>query len=277
MAGDGIPGLQFKKLNCQSSKQAKGVTIERSKATKELRKLAFDFPKQLPDKVEKPESVGRRLIGKCRGKEDPSHWCKENVDFRVRRVLMKCRAVKQERKKDRVNTNSKGCVKVDKPIGKFGRGDLPHEYWEEERRLREKKRKKRLAKEEKKSGAGCSREEEGLPSSGAPGAGPDLKNLSSDKVKNLSKINPIIRNLFDDFLSDTIAKQSKESMSKMTDGSLSEEEEEDVSHSEEKEGLSGTDSSGTELELKDLGSNQPSQYRFTIYRYAIIVSFSKYR
>ena len=75
-------------------------------------------------------------------------------------------------------------------------------------------------------------------------------------MKNLSKINPIIRKLNDGFLSDTIAKQSKESMSKMTEGSLSEKEEEDVSHSEEKEGLSGTDSSGTELDLKDMGSNK---------------------
>ena len=27
-----------------------------------------------------------------------------------------------------------------KPLGKFGRGDAPHEYWEEERRIREKKK-----------------------------------------------------------------------------------------------------------------------------------------
>ena len=138
---NGIPGLEFKQLSSQGAKQAKSVTGEGSKATKDLRKLAFDFPKQLPYKV---ESGGRKLIGECRGKEelgkeDPSHWCKENVDFRVRRVLMRCRTLKQARKKDRVKTYSKERVKVDKPIGKFGRGSLPHEFWEEERRLREKK------------------------------------------------------------------------------------------------------------------------------------------
>ena len=261
MTGGGIPGLEFKELNCQGSKQAKGVNIEGSKATQELRKLAFDFPMQLPHKVEKPECSGRKSIGECSGKEDtgkedPSHWCKENVDFRVRKVLMKCRALKQERTKDRVNTNSKEHAKVEKPIGKFGRGDPPHEFWEEERRLREKKRKKRLAKEEKKSGPGCPREEEGLPSSGSPGAGLDLKDLSSDKAKHLLKINLMMQNLIDDLLNDTIVKQSKESISKMTDGSLSGEEEEDVSHSEEDEGLPGTDSPGTEPGLKDMGSNE---------------------
>ena len=178
MTGNGIPGLEFKELNCQGSKQAKGVSIEGSKDTQELRKLAFDFPRQLPHKVDKPESSGRRLIGECRGKEDPgkeypSHWCNENVDFRVRRVLMRCRALKQERKKDRVKTNSQGRAKADKPIGKFGRGDPPHEFWEEERRLREKKRKERLAKKGK-SGAGCPGVEEGLPGSGSPGAGNDI-------------------------------------------------------------------------------------------------------
>ena len=185
MARDGIPGLQFKELNCQGSKQAKGVSIERSVATQELRKLAFDFPKQLPHKVDKPESSGRRFIGECRGKRDPgkeypSHWCNENVDFRVRRVLMRCRALKQENKKNRVKTNSRGCAKADKPIGKFGRGDPPHEFWEEERRLREKKRKKRLAKMEK-SGAGCPGVEEGLLSSGSPGAGNDIISKQSKK------------------------------------------------------------------------------------------------
>ena len=75
-----------------------------------------------------------------------------------------------------------------------------------------------------------------------------MKDLGSNKVKNLSNINPMIRNLIDDLLSDTIAKQSKESSS--------EEEEEDVSHSEKKEGLPGTDSPGTQLDLKDMGSNK---------------------
>ena len=258
MTGDKIPGLQFKELNCQGTKQAKVVTREGSKAIQELRKLAFDFPKQFPHKVDKPESSGRRSIGKCRGKEDPSrkdpiHWCKENVDFRVRRVLMRCRTLKQERKKDSFNTKSKVGAKANIPIGKFGRGDLPHEFWEEERRLRGKKRKERLAKEEKQSGAKCPREE-GLPSSGSPVAGQDWKDLGSDKVENLSKINPMILSLFDDLLSDTIAKQSTESMSKMTDGSLSKEEEDDVSHSEEKDGLLNTDRPGTESDLKDMGS-----------------------
>ena len=86
------------------------------------------------------------------------------------------------------------------------------------------------------------------PYSGSPGAGKDLKDLGSNQVKNLSNINLMIRNLIDDLLSDTIAKQSKESSS--------EEEEEDVSHSEKKEGLPGTDSPGTQLDLKDMGSNK---------------------
>ena len=218
---DQIPGLKFNELSCLGAKQCKRVRIKEGKSTQELRRLAYDFPKELPVKhlkAEKPENEkSKESLGKTRNWDPHDNWGKENVDFRVRRVLLRSRVLKQGRKKDRVESDSKEQSKAGKSLGKFGRGDPPHEFWEEERRLREKKRKerlakekkkkerlareekkkKRLAKEEEKSGPGCP-EEEGLPSSGSPGAGPDFKNLSSNNVINLSPVNPMIENLIDD-------------------------------------------------------------------------------
>ena len=156
-------------MSYQGVKQHKREATEEGKSSQELRRLAYNFPKKLPVrhvKAEKPENKkSKESISKNR-----DNWCKESVDYRVTRVLMRCRVVKQERKKQKITTNSEECVKAGKPLGKLGRSHPPHEFWEGERRLREKKRKERLAKEEKKRGARCPREEEVLPSYGSPGA-----------------------------------------------------------------------------------------------------------
>ena len=172
---DQIPGLNFKELSCEGVKQRKREATEESKSSQELRRLAFDFPKNIPAthvKPEKPNKKPKEIFSK--NWEPHANWCKESVDYRVTKVLMRCRVVKQERKQGKIASNSEERVKAGRPLGKLGRGDSPHEFWEEERRLREKKRKEKLAKEEKKRGAGCPREEEVLPSYGSPGARPDL-------------------------------------------------------------------------------------------------------
>ena len=207
---DLIPGLNFKTLSCQGVKQCKRVPAKEGKSTQELRRLAFDFPRELPArpaKYEKPKNeMSEESIRKTR---DPhENWGKENVDFRVRRVLMKRRVVKQKKNKEKATINSEGQVKAGKYLGKFGRGDLPHEFWEEERRLREKKRKERLAKE-KNSSTICLKEEEGLHSSDSPGAGPDLKDLSSNEVTNLSSVNPVIETIIDNILGDVVSKKAE--------------------------------------------------------------------
>ena len=223
---------------------------------------------------------------------------------------MRCRVLKQKRKKEKVATNSEEHIKAGKPLGKFGRGELAHEFWEEERRLREKKRKERLAKEEKKRGAGCPREEEELPSSGStgtgpnkvinlssvnsmidliddllsdiifkqtnkgeekekdvgsseeeerlsssgsPGAGPDL---SSNKVTNISQVNPEIETIINTILGDVISKQAEESFLLMTDGSSSEGEQEDIGASEDGPVSTCSGSPGTGVYFKDLGVNK---------------------
>ena len=172
---DQIPGLIFKELSYQGVKQRKREATEESKSSQELRRLAYDFPKNLPATHVKPEKSNKKSKETFSKNGDPhDNWCKESVDYRVTRVLMRCRVVKQEKKKGKNAPNSEQRVKAGKTLGKLGRGDFPHEFWEEERRLREKKRKEKLAKEEKKRGAGCYGEQEVLPSYGSPGAGIDL-------------------------------------------------------------------------------------------------------
>ena len=254
---DLIPGLNFKTLSCQGVKQCKRVPAEEGKSTQELRRLAFDFPRELPArpaKYEKPKNeMSEESIRKTR---DPhENWGKENVDFRVRRVLMKRRVVKQKKNKEKATINSEGQVKAGKYLGKFGRGDLPHEFWEEERRLREKKRKERLAKE-MNSAARCLKEGEGLPSSDSPGAGPDLKDLSSNEVTNLSSVNPVIETIIDNILGDVVSKKA-EGSPLMTDGLSSEgEEEESVGASEDDPISSFTGSQVTGAYFQDLGVNK---------------------
>ena len=228
---DLIPGLNFITLSCPGEKQCKRVPTEEGKSTQELRRLAFDFPRELPAKHEKRKNEKSKLsIRKTRDPHD--NWGKENVDIRVRRVLMKRRVVKQEKNKEKATITSEGQVKAGKYVGKFGRGDLPHEFWEEERRLREKKRKERLTKE-KNNGARCLKEEEGLPSSDSPGAGPDLKDLSSNEVITLSSVSPVRETIIDNILGDIISKKA-EGFPLMTDSSSSEgEEEENVGASED--------------------------------------------
>ena len=254
---DLIPGLNFKTLSCQGVKQCKRVPAEEGKSTQELRRLAFDFPRELPArpaKYEKPKNeMSEESIRKTR---DPhENWGKENVDFRVRRVLMKRRVVKQKKNKEKATINSEGQVKAGKYLGKFGRGDLPHEFWEEERRLREKKRKERLAKE-MNSAARCLKEGEGLPSSDSPGAGPDLKDLSSNEVINLSSVNPVIETIIDNILGEVISTKT-EGFPLMTDGSSSEgEEEESVGASEDDHISSFSGSQVTGAYFQDLGVNK---------------------
>ena len=233
------------------------MSTEEEKSTQELRRLAFDFPRELPArpaKYEKPKNeMSEESIRKTR---DPhENWGKENVDFRVRRVLMKRRVVKQKKNKEKATINSEGQVKAGKYLGKFGRGDLPHEFWEEERRLREKKRKERLAKE-KNSSTICLKEEEGLHSSDSPGAGPDLKDLSSNEVTNLSSVNPVIETIIDNILGDVVSKKA-EGSPLMTDGLSSEgEEEESVGASEDDPISSFTGSQVTGAYFQDLGVNK---------------------
>ena len=257
MLRDLIPGLNFKSFSRQGVQKRNKVSTEEGKSTQELRRLAFDFPRDLPTRPVKPEKPkhekSEEAVRKTRDPHD--NWGKENVDFRVRRVLMKRRVVKQEKNKEKVTINSEGQVKAGKSLGKFGRGDLPHEFWEEERRLREKKRKERLAKE-KNSSTICLKEEEGLPSSDSPGAGPDLKDLSSNEVTNLSSVNPVIETIIDNILGDVISKKA-EGSPLMTDGSSSEvEEEENVGASEDDPILSFSGSQVAGAYFQDLGANK---------------------
>ena len=251
---DQIPGMKFKEVKCQGAKKCQRVTKEERKLTQELRMLAFNFPKKLParpPKVDKPQNEkSKKPNSQTRDPHD--NWGKESVDYRVMRVLMRCRVLKQERKERKAAPKSGERIKAGKPLGKFGRGELPHEFCEEERKLRDKKRKERLAKE-KKDSFGCPQEEQRLPSSGGPDTQQALMALDSNKMIKHSPIKHIIGKLVDDLISDIISKQAKQGSSIMlTDG---EEEEEDVSSSEEEKRLPGSDSPAAKPDLKDLGSN----------------------
>ena len=197
--GDLIPGRKFKQLSSQGSRRAKGVTVEESSPTQELRRLAFDFPMELPQKFPKLESsVKKSGRSKCKKEWSRSHWGNEEVDDSVKRVLGRQRVWKQERKREKVFACFKECSNTSRSLGKEGRGETPHEYWEEERRKRERKAKDKMAKEEKKG------------------------------------VNTMIENLIDDLLSSTIFKhkQVDENMSLMTDGSSGEEKKENANSSE---------------------------------------------
>ena len=97
--------------------------------------MAFKFPMQAstgPDTEQKKRAKPRQ-----RWKEDKVRICHrggEDVDARVRKLLMRKRALKPARKGE---NQRKASIQEKKPLGKFGRGDSPHEYWEEERRIRE--------------------------------------------------------------------------------------------------------------------------------------------
>lgn len=149
--GDLIPGKNFKQLSSQGSRRVKGVTVEESSPTQELRRLAFDFPMELPQKFPKSESsVKKSGRSKCKKEWSRSHWGNEEVDDSVKRVLGRQRVWKQERKREKVFACFKECSNTSRSLGKEGRGETPHEYWEEERRKRERKAKEKMAKEEKK-------------------------------------------------------------------------------------------------------------------------------
>ena len=104
-----------------------------------MRRLAFDFPKQPstgPDSKQKKAKPRQSKVRICQ-------WGCEKVDARVRKLLMRNRNLKPARKREnQVNVTTQ----TKKPLGKFGRGDSPHEYWEEERRIREIKARGKLAK-----------------------------------------------------------------------------------------------------------------------------------
>ena len=239
--GDLIPGKKFKQLSSQGSRRAKGVTVEESSPTQELRRLAFDFPMELPQKFPKSESsVKKSGRSKCKKEWSRSHWGNEEVDDSVKRVLGRQRVWKQERKREKVFACFKECSNTSRSLGKEGRGETPHEYWEEERRKRERKAKDKMAKEEKKG------------------------------------VNTMIENLIDDLLRSTIFKhimQVDENMSLMTDSSGEEKKEnanssegnlavatKQVSMSETccEEEVFGRSSCGSEKAgayLKELGSN----------------------
>ena len=241
--GDLIPGKKFKQLSSQGSRRAKGVTVEESSPTQELRRLAFDFPMELPQKFPKSESsVKKSGRSKCKKEWSRSHWGNEEVDDSVKRVLGRKRVWKQERKRKKVFACFKECSNTSRSLGKEGRGETPHEYWEEERRKRERRAKEKIAKEEKKG------------------------------------VNTMIENLIDDLLSATRIsnkhKQVDENMSLMTDGSSGEEKTEYANSSEGnlavatdqvsmsetscEEEVFGRSSCGSEkagVYLKELGSN----------------------
>ena len=100
MLRDLIPGLNVKSFSRQGVQKRNKVSTEEEKSTQELRRLAFDFPRELPARPAKPEKPkhekSEEAVRKTRDPHD--NWGKENVDFRVRRVLMKRRVVKQKKK-----------------------------------------------------------------------------------------------------------------------------------------------------------------------------------
>ena len=105
--------------------------------------MAFNFPKQPstgPDTKQKKRAKPRQ------GKVRICHWGDEDVDVRVRKLLTRNRTHKPVRKRE---NQKKVMNQTKKPLGKFGRGDAPHEYWEEERKIREKKKSEKLAKKGK--------------------------------------------------------------------------------------------------------------------------------
>ena len=104
--------------------------------------MAFNFPKQTstgPDSKQKKRCKVKPRQGKVR----ICHWGDEDVDVRVRKLLTRNRTHKPVRKRE---NQKKVMNQTKKPLGKFGRGDSPHEYWEEERRIREIKARGKLAK-----------------------------------------------------------------------------------------------------------------------------------
>ena len=126
-----------------NSTHLKCVKSPREKPDWELRRLAFRFPKQPstgPDSEQKKRAKHRE------GKMRICHWGGEDVDARVRKLLMRNRTMKPVRKRE---NQMKVTTQTKKPLGKFGRGDSPHEYWEEERRIREKKAREKLAERRK--------------------------------------------------------------------------------------------------------------------------------
>ena len=64
--------------------------------------------------------------------------------------------------------------------------------------------------EEEEENVSCSEEKEGLHSLGSPSSGPDLKDMGSNKVINLSHVNLLIETLIDDIIGGVISKQGKE-------------------------------------------------------------------
>ena len=107
--------------------------------------MAFNFPMQTstgPDSKQKKRCKAKPRQGKVRIR----HWGDEDVDVRVRKLLTRNRTHKPVRKRE---NQKKVITQTKKPLGKFGRGDAPHEYWEEERRIREKKKSEKLAKKGK--------------------------------------------------------------------------------------------------------------------------------
>ena len=112
-----------------------------------------------------------------------SQWGNEKVDDLVRKVLGRQRVWKdtEKRKREKVWTCLNECSNTGRSLGKIGRGEPPHEYWEEERRKREKKAKEKVAKEEKKS------------------------------------VEKMIENLIDNLLSATVSEQMKDSISSVRD------------------------------------------------------------
>ena len=117
----------------------------RNKPDWELRRLAFNFPKQTstgPDTEQKKKYKAKPR----KGKVIIHHWGTEEVDAQVKKLLMRKYSLKPLRKRE---NKKKVITQAKKTLGKFGRGDAPHEYWEEERRIREKKAREKLAKREK--------------------------------------------------------------------------------------------------------------------------------
>ena len=137
-----IPGLSLGESSLKSTHYLRCRKPSRNKPDWELRRLAFNFPKQTstgPDIEQKKKCKAKPRQGKVLIR----HWGTEEVSAQVRKLLMRKCSQKPVRKRE---NKKKVIAHAKKPLGKFGRGDAPHEYWEEERRIREKKKSKKLAK-----------------------------------------------------------------------------------------------------------------------------------
>ena len=140
-----IPGLSLGESSLNSTNVIRSGKPSRDKPDWELRRLAFNFTKQTPTGPDPKQN--KKCEAKPRqGKVRICHWGGEDVDARVRKLLTRNRTLKPVSKRE---NQKKVITQTKKPFGKFGRGDAPHEYWEEERRIREKKKSEKLAKKEK--------------------------------------------------------------------------------------------------------------------------------